>query len=345
MGGGDLAMLGDVRSVFFNPAALAEMNGLEVYAHGANPYYILGAAHYSNAGLAYRLSDRFAIAAHYNRFDWNWAESGWVLVDPVGNPSGAWGANSQDRTEQYSMSVSGRLARGLSVGLQGTWLRTGFPVEMDVPMVTMSAHQVILNKSSGTWRQSLRAAAAWQNISGERAIHEDEERRGFSYDIDEPIPSTVRLAASATIACHSGWLSDSARIAAFTLHVQYDDDVNDHYRTAFRAGAELELLRILLVRAGWFRQEVYDYGWPKDNKNVLSDVTYGLGVNVPIQEWSKGKVPVSITLDYVRMPQVSYSQDDNSPITDEPWEDFESFGLRVNYGLGRIFKKKPVTGT
>ncbi len=316
-----------------------EMNGLEAYAHGASPYYILNAAHYADAALAYRLSDRFAVAVQYDRFDWNWAESGFVIVDPVGNTYGTWGPGSEDVIQQYTVAVAGRIVGGLSAGLSGTWMHVGFPLDVDAPVASFSLTEVVKGKSSGLWRPSFRFAGALRNLTSSRLVEEGDAPYG-SWKLDERIPVTGRLGGSATLGFHSGVLADSLRTAALTAHVQYDDDVNSRYRSAVRLGAELELLQIVFLRVGWYKQDVYDYELPQYNKDVLSAVTYGFGLNIPVRELTKGKIPVSISVDYTRLPQVSYSQDDLSPFTDDEWDDFESFSLRINYGMGRLVKPR-----
>lgn len=336
LGGGDMAMTGDLRSVFSNPASILSLQGLEFYGHTATPYYIANAARYHNAAIGYRISDRLAFGAAYNRFEYGWENSGLQFGDDLGEPIDG------SELEVLHATVGYKVLGGLSVGVTGSWLKDEYANGPDLLWWSPGLAHTMQPSRKGVLRHGLSAGISLHNANqAERNI--TYEYRRFVFNMNDPVPTMGRAAVAYTLGLHKGWLVDTLRSAAFTVHVQLDDEINEPTNTALRIGAELWLLDLLALRCGWFQESVYDYGYPEYNKNELNEFTYGFGVNIPVGLFTKGKVPLTIGVDYTEMPQWSYSVGDLSPFTDEPWSNFQSLGIRVNCGLGTVFKRRPAT--
>lgn len=81
------------------------------------------------------------------------------------------------------------------------------------------------------------------------------------------------------------------------LTTEYQDVLNGDVRTAFRFGSELTLADVLIVRLGLFTRSEDDLGF-QNNRDRISDVTYGFGLLIPVEKMSDGRWPVQLRLDY-----------------------------------------------
>jgi hypothetical protein len=84
-------------------------------------------------------------------------------------------------------------------------------------------------------------------------------------------------------------------------------------------------LEILSVRVGYYQESQDDYDSPAMNANELSEFTYGLGLQIPLDKLTK--IPLKINFDYASLPQPSFTKSQPS------FENFSTYTLRVNYLL------------
>ncbi|MEO7081230.1 MAG: hypothetical protein ABIY71_06865, partial [Flavobacteriales bacterium] len=72
------------------------------------------------------------------------------------------------------------------------------------------------------------------------------------------------------------------------------------------------------------------------------EFTYGFGIILPVQALTKGRFPISASIDYTVLPQPStISTKEGVVIPDRSvYEDYQSIGVRLNFGVGQLCKKR-----
>lgn len=113
----------------------------------------------------------------------------------------------------------------------------------------------------GAFRHAFRAAASTQNIT-----FSEESTTGYRLDLHGQVDSVFRITHHLPAIFRGGvaytvkWeglrLRDTLSAAAFTMHVQYDDDLTQRSRSAMRVGGELLLCDMLALRAGWYSERL-----------------------------------------------------------------------------------------
>ncbi len=331
MGRANMALPGDLRSLSTNPAGLAELKGIEAYYRSASPYYLFETSTFTHSALGCRLSDRLAFAF---RYDEDLATSDVLTFsDPIGGP-----VEEVRPPGVFGAAVAYRVAKGFSGGISLANLHPN-DEELATPHLDISLMKIWESPRTRHVRRTIRASGGLENITSAR-VDREETARGFTFAFTEhyALPVIARVGVSARWAFHEGWLHDSLPSLALTVQAQFDDDLTSTYHTAFRSGMELEALGVLALRLGWYSMNVDDQGWPGSQKSTLAEMTYGFGVMLPLATMFGSKCPISASFDYCSMPQPAFRNDELNPFTDEAWERFESWGLRVAWGLGPLLK-------
>jgi hypothetical protein len=187
-------------------------------------------------------------------------------------------------------------------------------------------------------RHWIRLGASVRNVTGAYITLD----YGGSNDPSEVLPSIGRFGTSYRIRTHQGWLHDSLASIGFIVHVEYDHVLNYDFRRGLHIGGELRFLDLLAVRVGWYSEKVEDYDLPEANKDEITDVTYGFGVNVPLGILISPKWPLTLGFDYTSLPQVPYTQGppEFPGIAEGEWDNFTTYSFRLNWALGTMFKPK-----
>jgi hypothetical protein len=327
-----MALPGDLRVLSTNPAGLVEMAGIEVYHRNASRYYLFETSTFSHIALGSRLTDRLAFAARYDQDELT--SEVLTLGDPFGIP-----AEPVRPKGVFGAALGYRITPGLSVGASVANLHPNDEY-IATPHVGLSVAHRLERSRTGKFRSLLRGALGVENIFSASVDRTLLYSRGFMFHERYDLPVNARAGVSARWSFHHGWLHDSLPSLAFTVQVQYDDDLISPIHTALRAGCEVEVLGMLSLRAGWYTMGIDDHGWPQTQKSTLSDLTYGAGLRAPLQAMLGARLPLTATFDYCALPQPSFSVDELSPFTEAPWENFKSWSVRLAYGIGPVVKKK-----
>ena len=73
------------------------------------------------------------------------------------------------------------------------------------------------------------------------------------------------------------------------------------------------------------KEKVDNYGLPSVNSSQISALTYGVGLQIPLNKLTK--VPLNIKFDYTSLPQSNYSK------VSYNWDNFTTYNLRLNWML------------
>ena len=335
MGGGDAAMPGDVRNMVQSPAALTDVNGLELYYRWATPYTFLDKATFKHLALAYRVSERVAIGLRYDVDFMNFKESGLTFGDMIDPRRGFIYRpfDIQDRYRTLAGTVAYKVHGGFSVGasmenidVSNTKLRLSY--------LSFGARQRVKLHEGNTWKHGIIASLSCTNATSASET--------FSYGMEDhkyTLPVIARAGASYTVELRKGWLSDTLPSLRFTALAQYDDDLTAKDNTAIRFGGEVEVCGLIALRGGWFHLTIPSGA---QYEAYQKEFTYGFGIILPVQALTKGRIPISASIDYTALPQPSTITTKEGVVLPNrmDFEDFQSIGIRLTFGVGQLCRKR-----
>lgn len=338
MGGADAAMPGDVRNMLQSPAALVDVEGLECYYRSATPYLFFKKATFEHLAVAYRISDRFAIGLRYDDdlLNWNKTSFGGLtfgdMIDPrrgfIYSPFDA-----QDRYRTLAGTVAYKVHGGFSVGAS---MENNDVSGANIPLSYFSfgVRQGLTFHAGSGWKHGIIGSLSCTNASSA-----SETRSVSGKEFMNSLPVIARAGASYSVELRKGWLADTLPSMRFTALAQYDNDLTATDNTAIRFGGELEVLGLIALRGGWFHQTIPS---GVQYESYQKEFTYGFGIILPVQAFTKGRVPISASIDYTALPQPNtITTKDGIVITHgSSYDDFQSIGIRLNFGVGQLCKKR-----
>ena len=109
------------------------------------------------------------------------------------------------------------------------------------------------------------------------------------------------------------------------IHIEYQDLLNSKYFGALRIGGELRLLEMLALRLGYYRESRNDNDDPENYKDVLTDMTYGFGIELPLEKITAARIPLRVKFDMTRLQQPSSYKGPNR------WSDFSVYSLSARW--------------
>ncbi len=335
MGGGDAAMPGDVRNMVQSPAALTDVNGLELYYRWATPYTFFEKATFKHLVVAYRVSDRFAIGLRYNEDFLNFKESGLTFGDMIDPRRGFiyQTLEIQDRYRTLAGTIAYKVCGGFSIGASIENIDVS-NTKLPLSYLSFGVRQRVELHEGNTWRHAIIASLSCTNATSASET--------FSYGPEEhtySLPVIARAGASYSVELRKGWLADTLSSLRFTALAQYDDDLTSKDNTAIRFGGEIELLGLIALRGGWFHLTIPSGA---QYESYQKEFTYGFGIILPIQALTKGRIPISASIDYTALPQPSTITTKEGVILPYrmDFEDFQSIGIRLTFGVGPLCKKR-----
>ncbi len=194
--------------------------------------------------------------------------------------------------------------------------------------------RVVLHEGSG-WKHCIIASLNCTNASSASEI-----RSISGKEFSNSLPVIARAGASYRVELRKGWLTDTLPSLRFTALAQYDDDLTATDNTAIRFGGEVEVCGLIALRGGWFHQTLPSSA---QYASYQKEFTYGLGIILPIQALTKGRFPITASIDYTALPQPSTTTTKEGVVVSNGMdhENFQSIGIRLNFGVGQLCKKRP----
>jgi len=320
MGRGMVAVADGVFSATQNPALITAIEGVEaVYSH-SSPYYWLEDAKYDNFGIGFTM-DNVVTGVFKTRL---LAENGeYTATNEDGTEIGKFsGAKLRD----FNFALAGKYSilekTDISAGLNCALIRDEFDVVRTITYnkLTLDLGLNINHQLSNDAKINL--AASLSNIT--KTVYEEVNAIGYP---DRELPQVIRVGISAEMITDQPENSYSNLLFLKTiLTCQYQDVLNDKVRDGFSLGSEFQFMEILNLRAGYYKERI-DQPNDSNNKEWFKEVTYGVGLNLPIAKQTNHRIPLNISIDLTKLPQPSYS--------DYNWgfKDFTSVAVKANYLL------------
>lgn len=308
---------GDMTTAFFNPAGVATIKGLEVNGSLASPLYLLKKAKYDFASVGYKMNDRLIIGLNRNHFSFGEKMN---YIDINGNIVGT---NTPYETN-YCLTIASQPIKNLFLGLNTNYF---IWQPMDKRATTLHFDFGVIKKFQFKQKETISHSA---NL-GASIVNFNYGKITLDYmgsKIKEDLPVIGRFGANYQFNLDKHLLVDTLKTLVFLIQGEYQDVFNCEYESAIRTGAELTILDILSIRAGYYKETTYDYGIPSVNYDHISSLTYGIGLQIPLYKLTK--IPLNINFDYTSLPQPLYSTNYSS------MGNFTTYNLRLNW----IFKDK-----
>jgi len=300
-------------SSFYNPASISQNEGLFLSTSYATPFYLADNANYKFIGATYELGNYGVLGLSLYRFSFGESIFTTSMTDPA-----AQGGKFTPTTSMYTLTFSAETFKNLYLGInvnsvrdKGAAIGKSYPIDFGLLK--------IFNFSKN---QKINLGASLYNITNSKILYDFNDNR----DIKEALPVSFHLGASCQLFWGNSKLN-SLELNTFgiLLQLEYQDLFNSKFHNGFRTGTELSLIEIIYVRFGLYREDINDHGFPAVNKNHLTDFTYGLGIEIPLDKFTRVKIPLNVKLDITTMKQPSFIKNFDR------WENFSVYNLSANW--------------
>ena len=287
MGRGYSSIDGDLGCINSNPAGIATINKVEFNISRTSPNFYLSKGFSTFYGAGYKINKYLKLALSQFRFDYG----NTIFIN----------SNTKPFEETNTFTISSEPIKNLLVGLNTNYLvwqpGTGkistsvyfdFGLIKKIPICVMrkNKHNINIGASISNFNFS-KTSAIFSGIKTEYSL-----------------PVITRYGVSYEYKHGKCFFIDTVNIFNLLFQCEYQKLLNSKYRSGIKVGGEVTILNLLSIRAGYFKEKTYNYGYPDENKSEINGFTYGAGILIPLM--SLTKLPVNINFDYTSLPQVSY---------------------------------------
>ena len=303
----------DGNTSFFNPANLARLQGTALTTSYAEPYYLVEKAYYTNYGVATSLGEYGAVSL--NRYNWNLGEKS-TVVNTSGQILGTFETNETLYTLNYARPLMKKLYAGININLAQFRVNkttNSWPVDL-----ALTQYFDIMKKEELQAQVAL--GAAFFNIFKAKMKYE-EKVSGIS--VENELPQFITLGLSGRLVYLGNSPFFGQDLFDVIVHIQYHNLYNASDHKAIQAGGELGLLQLLFLRLGYYKETLNTNG-ENSNEDMLDEITWGFGLQLPVNELGLFDWPLVVGFDYTKLEQPSYSK----VYTD--WDDFTVWNINIH---------------
>jgi len=287
----------DAFAAFYNPASISQNKGLVLSTSYASPYYLANKANFKFIGATYKLDKYGVLGLSLYRFSFGSP----IFITTETGPD-ATNETFTPTTSMYSLTFSTETFKDLFVGLNFNFVRDKTVVTGKSYPIDFGLLKVFRFKKNGRTFQRITLGASLYNITNSSIEYNFDQRTPTK----EVLPRTLHIGASYQSSFGKSQLN-SIELNTFgiLLQVEYQDLLNSKFHNGFKAGAEFSFIEMFYLRFGFYDENTNDFGFPATNKNRLTDFTYGFGIEIPINKFTKTRTPIDIKLDMTNMKQPS----------------------------------------
>jgi len=322
MGRGLSAVTGDPLSYYYNPAGMASLKGLNVNASFAGPFYLLDEASYNFIGASYKIEKYGTIGFSRDYFTFGDEVR---ITNEFGNPTGE---TYTPHGQNFRLNLSSEVIKDLYVGANLNLLQPRYTRgELTVGNETGSGNNDVFYFDLGAIKSF--------NIESKKLDHKFNigtslmnaifaEYSFSDADQGDPLPVVFRIGAAYNLSVDDKNISKKLKSYNVVANIEYEDLFNSKYYSGFHGGLEFTFLEIVALRAGYYTQDLNDQR-TSENKNKLSEFTYGFGLNIPVRQLTDSKTPLEVKFDYINLKQPSFTNE-----FDE-WDNFHVYTITLNW--------------
>jgi hypothetical protein len=302
MGKANLANADGLNNIISNPAGLTSLNNFEFKADFAGPTAVLKQTKFMNFSTGYNFHKYFQAAVSFFHFDLG--KTDFINKDYM------------PYTNQFSLTLSSQIAKNVSIGANINTIQWRFGIEKKAYYCTYFDFG-ILKKIDFKDGKFLNLASSLSNFSNANFYHKINNN-----ELNYKLPIALKFGVNYNFKIKTPKNEHKILIVG-----EYQNYLNSDFFTAYRIGVELEYIKDIYFRVGYYNEHHYDYGISL-NKSNINVFTYGLGLKVPFNELINKPYILAIDLTTNRFPKFTK--------TDDYWGHFFSLNLRFN----KLSKKK-----
>ncbi|MEO6231118.1 MAG: hypothetical protein ABJB11_16545 [Ferruginibacter sp.] len=308
MGKAYASMDGDLTSVYYNPAGIATIKGLAINSSYTPPDYYLIKGYYTFNAVGFEISKKIQVAL--SRYQFNMGKT--FVIN----------ANKTPYTENNTLTISSEPVKNLFIGINGNYFvwqpgqdKLSTSVYLDFGVI-----KKIKLSSGKNYQHTINIGSSISNVNyGETKVTVS------GITTEYKLPVITRYGVNYLLSFSKPYIIDSLKTLTILVESEYQMLLNSVYRSAIKVGGEVILFELLSFRVGYYKEKVYDFGFPDHNKREIKSITYGLGIQIPLYRLTK--MPFNINFDYTSLPQPTYSNDRSN------WDDFKTYTLRLKIFL------------
>ena len=285
MGRTGVALPGSPTSYLYNPAGIGTVEDWSAELSTSGPFYLLGASDYYFAGFVKRLHPKLVAGLNLHRFA---VGPTTFSVDIAGQDF----ALQSPATNDLAATVAVEPVTGLHLGLNAHLFHWHlFDDSPDARSLYLDFGALYTRELASGDR--LTAGLGVVNITGDEITFESPI--GTSSSNVFPIIARVGLTYQTDMVVSIPGAGEQPLALLFTT--EYQDLLNNEFRTAFRLGSEATLADVLAVRLGVYTRSE-DARGVSNNRGRVTDITYGFGFILPLERLSDGRIPARLALDF-----------------------------------------------
>lgn len=288
------AIGGSVASLFFNPAGIGLVDHQQATFSTSAPFYFLRGSDYYFLGAARRFKDNMVGAISWNKYAIGPTTFDLTILGvryPVDAPT----------STNIALSYAIEPIEGLHIGTNVNTFMWKYLDEVPVTTafhIDLGALYIIpLNEGPISYSR-LQLGAAVTNVTFSGISFADPQGMKDASDF----PSILRVGAAFMTEGPVDIPFLGLEKIGFTGTIEYQNVLNNGFRTGIRIGTETILWDALAVRLGYLSHSLRDGGLAS-NFSRMRDLTFGFGLIIPLPELSNGFVPFNLHIDYTALKQ------------------------------------------
>ncbi|MEM9984418.1 MAG: hypothetical protein AAF804_04920, partial [Bacteroidota bacterium] len=294
MGKAQVALGGDMIQNFTNPASLGWIKHRSAAISSSGPFYILRESDFGYLGYAQRLDRSPWVAGVSVRSFW---------IGPSTFNATIQGQRYQldlARTTNATLTIAREILPGLQVGLNTNLYR--LRLFRDARAGHMPHFDLgLLYRKNLSKARFLSAGASFNNFTFSRITYKAPNGDQDRFNMPAILRAGLSYGGHTTLPIPGG---DVGRLD-YLITVEYQDYLNSEFFTAFRAGGEVTVWKLLILRVGAFRMRMNDGGLA-ENFSRIRDITYGFGLVLDFDRIGI-EIPLEARLDYTSLQQARTS--------------------------------------
>ncbi|MEZ4777666.1 MAG: hypothetical protein R3D00_31115 [Bacteroidia bacterium] len=315
MGRANVAVGGSVASQFFNPAGIGIIEDQEVALSTSAPFYLLSNSDYYYAGYARRIRPNLVAAISVNQMAVG-PTTFKVDINNVDYPL------DKPKSTNIALTAAMEPVKGLHVGINANLYRMKFFDDVS----TFNALHIdagALYRLEINPKQHLQFGASVNNAAKSSITFASP----LGDEATSEFPVVARIGAAYIAETEITLPGAGTGPLELTFTAEFQDVLNNAYRTGILMGAEARVWNVFSLRLGYLSLNSDDGGL-STNKPRLSNFTYGFGFQIPLQTLTDGTVPFDVHLDYVSLEPPSYT------FGGTRLSNMRTFGLRLVWPVG-----------
>jgi len=305
---------GDIFSTTFNPAGLSELQGMQVdigYSKPVGPY---DSASTTFVGFASKINNKITMGGYRSILQINNS----VLTDY--NNQKVLAASPSITNYCYTLAV--RALPTFSFGLNLNFFSWKFLdlAPTNVAVFDFGFIKYYFLQSERRLTQKVTLAGSITNFTFSRI-----QTTSQKINVEEDIPTLARFGVNYQYGFYQNVWSSKLMTFNWIVTAEVQTMLNSDYHKAARIGTELQFFECLSLRAGYNYETLKDPMVMDTMKVNLSDISFGIGINIPLDKFKFMDRPITIKFDGVYLPQEYYF------VGKSPYKNYYNFNFSIIY--------------